>query len=128
MRTRIQFIAAIFFCVAMSACATATAPPNRGEEVDVCFYNFTEVFEKRIYPTLKETPGVADVREAYGACDARSVCVCYELTRSTSDSGSMEELMTWLRRRLRTSRVLPFRMTPISDNLLEVRFNAGFDD
>ncbi len=60
-------------------------------------------------------------------CDARSVCMCFELTRDASGSGSMEELMTWLRQRLRTSRVLPFRMIPKSDNLLEVRFHSGFE-
>ncbi len=126
MKTGFQSIVVILFCIGMSACATA--PPDRGEDVDVCFYDFTEVFDKRIYPVLKEAPGVAGVRKKYGVCDANSECACYELTRDASGSNSMEDLMSWLRHHLRTSRVLPFRMTPKTDNLLEVRFNAGFDE
>jgi hypothetical protein len=91
-------------------------------DLDLCFYEFTSVFEKRIYPVLTNAPGVTDIRRADELCDNASGCLCYELWYQ----GSLEEISTWLRQRLRTSEVLTFRLAPKGDNRLNVYFDGGF--
>ena len=91
-------------------------------DLDLCFYEFTSVFEKRIYPVLTETPGVTEIRRADELCNNASGCLCYELWYQ----GSLEEISTWLQQHLRTSRVLAFRLAPKGDNRLNVYFDGGF--
>ncbi|MBL6979396.1 MAG: hypothetical protein ISR61_10635 [Desulfobacteraceae bacterium] len=91
-------------------------------DLDLCFFEFTSVFEKRIYPVLTEAPGVTEIRRADELCDSASGCLCYELWYE----GSLEEISTWLQQRLRTSEVLTFRLAPKGDNRLNVYFDGGF--
>ena len=91
-------------------------------DLDLCFYEFTSVFEKRIYPVLTNAPGVTEIRLADELCNTASGCLCYELWYE----GSVEEISVWLRQRLRTSEVLTFRLAPKGDNRLNVYFDGGF--
>jgi len=91
-------------------------------DLDLCFYEFTSVFEKRIYPVLTEAPGVTEIRRADELCDSASGCLCYELWYQ----GSLEEISAWLQQHLRTSKVLAFRLAPKGDNRLNVYFDGGF--
>ena len=91
-------------------------------DLDLCFYEFTSVFEKRIYPVLTNAPGVTEIRRADELCDSASGCLCYELWYE----GSLEEISTWLQQHLRTSKVLAFRLAPKGDNRLNVYFDGGF--
>ena len=91
-------------------------------DLDLCFYEFTSVFEKRIYPVLSNAPAVTEIRRADELCDNASGCLCYELWYQ----GSFEEISTWLRQNLRTSEVLAFRLAPKGDNRLNVYFDGGF--
>ena len=91
-------------------------------DLDLCFFEFTSVFEKRIYPVLTEAPGVTEIRRADELCDSASGCLCYELWYE----GSLEEISAWLQQHLRTSKVLAFRLAPKGDNRLNVYFDGGF--
>jgi len=91
-------------------------------DLDLCFYEFTSVFEKRIYPVLTNAPGVTEIRRADELCDSASGCLCYELWYQ----GSLEEISVWLRQHLRTSEVLAFRLAPKGDGRLNVYFDGGF--
>lgn len=91
-------------------------------DLDLCFYEFTSVFEKRIYPVLTNAPGVTEIRRADELCDSVSGCLCYELWYE----GSLEEISVWLRTHLRTSEVLTFRLAPKGDGRLNVYFDGGF--
>jgi hypothetical protein len=91
-------------------------------DLDVCFFEFTEVFEKRIYPVLTHAPGVTEIRRAHELCDGAKGCLCYELWCE----GTVEEISAWLRQHLRTSEVLAFRLTPMGDGRLNVYFDGGF--
>ena len=90
--------------------------------LDVCFYEFTEVFEKRIYPVLTNAPGVTEIRRADELCDSLSGRLCYELLYHAP----LEELSAWLRQHLRTSEVLAFWLVPEGDGRLDVYFDGGF--
>ena len=90
--------------------------------LDICFYQFTSVFEKRIYPVLTRTPGVTEIRRADELCDGSSGCLCYELCYR----GSLGEISAWLRQHLRTSDVLAFRLAPKGNGRLNVYFDGGF--
>ena len=91
-------------------------------ELDLCFYEFTSVFEKRIYPVLTHAPGVTEIRRADELCESALGCLCYELWYE----GSLEEISVWLSQHLRTSKVLAFRLAPKGDNRLNVYFDGGF--
>jgi hypothetical protein len=94
--------------------------PSR--DLDVCFFEFTSVFEKRIFPVLTSAPGVTEIRRADELCDNTQGCICYELWYR----GSVEELSAWLRQHLRTSEVVPFRLVRKGDGRLNVYFDGGF--
>jgi hypothetical protein len=91
--------------------------------LDVCFFEFTNVMEKRIYILLTEAPGVSRVKRQFKPCNIGSTCICYTLNYA----GSQENLEFWLKRHLRTSHVLAFRTVPRGDNRLDVIFNGGFE-
>ena len=99
-----------------------TARPGTPQDLDICFYEFTSVFQKRIYPVLSGAPGVTEIRRADELCDGSTGCLCYELRHN----GSVEEISQWLKRRLRTSKVLAFRLEPKGEGRLNVHFNSGF--
>lgn len=96
--------------------------PLLDKDLDVCFYEFTEVLERRIYPTLRNAPGVTGFRRADKLCDRNKGCVCYTLRYE----GSSEELTAWLRHHLRTSQVLAFRIVPKNEGRLDLYFDGGF--
>lgn len=92
-------------------------------DTDVCFYKYTEVYEKRIYPVLSRAPGVLDIRRNQTLCEDGSRCLCYEL----GYQGTPESLEAYLRQNLRTSEVVPFRLVPKVEGRLEVYFHGGFE-
>lgn len=91
-------------------------------DLGVCFYEFSEVLEKRIYPILSQAPGVTDISRAESLCDDLTGCLCYTLHYH----GSVETLSSWLRSKLRTSQVVPFRLVPRQGGRLDVYFDGGF--
>ena len=90
--------------------------------LDVCFYEFTEVFKKRIYPVLANAPGVSEIKRINEVCDSLSGCLCYELLYNAP----LEVLCDWLSQHLRTSQVLAFWLVPKGDDRLDVYFDGGF--
>ena len=92
-------------------------------DMDVCFYKFTEVYEKRIYPVLSAAPGVTDIRQFDELCDQDKSCHCYELVYK----GNQETLSTYLRENLRISNVVPFKIKTVGEDRLQVLFHAGFE-
>jgi len=92
-------------------------------DMDVCFYKFTEVYEKRIYPVLNAAPGVTDILKVDELCDKEKSCHCYELVYK----GNQETLATYLRENLRTSNVVPFKIKTVGDDRMQVLFHAGFE-
>ncbi|BBO86027.1 hypothetical protein DSCO28_65930 [Desulfosarcina ovata subsp. sediminis] len=93
------------------------------QDLDICFYQFTDVYEKRIYPVLIKAPGLSEIRREDALCDDQTACRCYVLRYA----GNLDEISGYLRRNLRTSTVLPFRLVPKGYDLLEVHFERGFD-
>jgi hypothetical protein len=106
------------------------SPPHRARqpwsgptnEINLCFYDFTEVLRNRIYPVLNQAPGVTWLRRADELCEQGSDCLCYELWYQ----GSREDLETWLRHYLKTSKSVDFYITSNGPGRLEVHFNGGF--
>jgi hypothetical protein len=98
---------------------TRTVPPGH---LGLCFYEFTEVFEKRIYSVLAGAPGVTQIRRADDLCDSGQRCLCYELQHE----GTEAEISAWLHAHLRTSEVLAFRLAPKGGGRLNVYFDGGF--
>ena len=49
--------------------------------------------------------------------------LCYELWYD----GTLEEISRWLTRHLRTSKALAFRLEPMGEGRLNVRFDGGFE-
>lgn len=102
--------------------AAAPLPPSSAAsgEVTVSFYDYTEVFIPRIYRVLAAAPGVTDLNRLWSGPSSLSYSLAY--------SGRLENLEDWLRRELRTSLVVPFRIST-SDVLrrIDIYFDAGFD-
>ena len=92
-------------------------------EINLCFYDFTEVLRQRIYPVLNRAPGVTWLRRADELCSKGSDCLCYEIWYH----GSREDLETWLRRYLKTNKSVDFYITSNGPGRLEVHFNGGFN-
>jgi hypothetical protein len=91
-------------------------------DLDVCFYEFTRVFEKRIYPVLTDAPNVTGVQRLYDLCEGPR-CLCYALRYT----GPREDLEAYIRKNLRTNKILAFRMIPRGGNRLDILFDGGFD-
>ena len=102
--------------------ACATMPPPVPRDVATCFYDFTDVIEKRIYGVLQDAPGAQAVRRLWDACDD-AACLCYEVVYTRP----IDELAAWLREELPPTKVVPFRLVPVSDTRLEVVFKGGFE-
>ncbi len=92
-------------------------------EINLCFYDFTEVLSQRIYPVLNQAPGVTWLRRADELCSKGSDCLCYEIWYH----GSREDLEAWLRRYLKSSKSVEFYITSNGPGRLEVHFNGGFN-
>lgn len=91
-------------------------------DINLCFYDFTEVLANRIYPVLNQAPGVTWLRRADELCERDSDCLCYEIWYN----GSREDISAWLRQYLRTSKSVNFRLTSNGPGRLEVHFDGGF--
>ncbi len=94
--------------------------PGR-DDFDVCFYNFTNHFKAQIRPLLKKAPGVIRVRQVVEACDKKLSCLCYTLTYKAASPDAMEDLNSWLYKRLDASGELSFSMNRKAENRLEVQ-------
>ena len=108
----------------LAASSTVTTSPTyMTRDVATCFYDFTEVYEKRIHRVLSSAPGASDVRRIGTGGRDSSKLICYELQYEKS----LDELGAWLKENLRTSQVLPFRLVQKGDNRLEAWFHGGFE-
>jgi len=96
-------------------------PTGPARDLGVCFYDFTEVLEKRIYPVLARAPGVTEIRRADERCNAQG-CICY----AVGYKGSIEAISAWLREHLRLSCVLAFHLMPRGEGQLDLYFDGGF--
>ncbi len=103
------------------------ANPHRVEQpaplsrVTISFYDYTEVFIPRIYRVLITAPGVSNVQRLWEGPSSLSYSLEYH-------GAALEPLEDWLRRELRTSLVVPFRIhSDDTTRHMEVRFDAGFD-
>ena len=81
---------------------------------DVCFYNYVETFENRIFPMLKQYPGVTGIQRLYDRCGGIDSCVCYDLTVDSRRYRHMEELIQWLNGRLGASGLYHYKLKPLS--------------
>ncbi len=99
----------------------AIPPPQKPiSAVTVSFFNYTDVYIPRIYQVLASAPGVRDLRRLWSSDAALSYSLDY--------AGRLEPLEAWLREKLRTSVVVPFRIsTDVGANQLNVYFDAGFE-
>ncbi|HDS15348.1 MAG TPA: hypothetical protein ENN66_01775 [Proteobacteria bacterium] len=95
---------------------------TRARPVTVCFYEFTEVYQDRIYPLLAEAPGVSNLRRSWKNCGGRQTCLCYILTYD----GPLDKLILRLKRHLPIKRIIPIRAQATNENLLEIFFDSGF--
>lgn len=95
--------------------------PAAGRDVRVCFYNFGDYFDMRIHPLLRQAPGVIRVHRTYRECGTKLVCLCYALKYNAASPYFMEELKSWLYKRLSASGELSFSMTRKTETLLEVQ-------
>ncbi|MEA3332327.1 MAG: hypothetical protein U9Q58_01855 [Pseudomonadota bacterium] len=91
-------------------------------DLNLCFYDFTETLSDRIYPVLNQAPGVTWLRRADELCNRDSDCLCYEIWYN----GTREDMSTWLKQYLRTSKSVNFRLTSNGPGRLEVHFDGGF--
>ena len=94
---------------------------------DICFYDYIENFENKIFPMLKQYPGVTGIQRLYDKCGSTASCVCYELSVDSKRYGRMEELMQWLDGRLGASGVYHYKLNPLSGESLRIIFNSGFE-
>ncbi|RJQ48783.1 MAG: hypothetical protein C4530_24115 [Desulfobacteraceae bacterium] len=92
-------------------------------DLGICFFRFTEVYEKRLYPILSEAPGIASIRRADELCAQEGSCLCYELEYQ----GGQEKLSAYLNKNLRTSNTVPFKIKSKGENRLELHFHGGFE-
>lgn len=90
--------------------------------VTTCFYNFTEIYQSRIYPTLSEAPGVTTIERQWSSCRQPNPCLCYILTYD----GPIDELSAIIRQRLPVNKAVPFRCLAKGPDRLEVTFDSGF--
>ena len=120
------FSALVFLSVAILmfniGCATAPSYPQKGDKT-ACFHDFTDVYTKRIYPVLRNAPGVQALERNWRACPANVNCICYDLQYTRS----LEELEMWINRQLPTSGAIPFRTVPRGYDWLEIYFDGGFE-
>lgn len=91
-------------------------------DINLCFYDFTEVLKNRIYPVLNQAPGVTWLRRADELCDASCDCLCYEIWYN----GTQEDISAWLRQYLRTAKSVNFQIISNGPGRLEVHFDGGF--
>ena len=92
-------------------------------DMEVCFYQFPEVYEKRIYSVLNEAQGVTDIRPANDLCSQEGSCLCYVLAYQ----GTRQMLRHYLQKNLRTSNALTYKIKPKGKGRLEVHFHGGFE-
>jgi hypothetical protein len=110
----------LFFLIAGGCASTPYPPPSR--DVSACFYDFTDIYVKRIHTVLTRAPGVNSVQRLPYKGEEPEQCLCYQLLYS----GNMEELKSWLINELPTSTAVPFRIVPTGNRRLEVYFDGGF--
>ena len=94
---------------------------------DVCFYNYLETFENKIFPMLKQYPGVTGVQRLYDRCGGFDSCACYDLTVDSRRYRHMEELIQWLDGRLGASGLYHYKLKSLSGKTLRVIFSRGFE-
>ncbi len=115
---------ALFAVIMCSSCAQSVNHHHHhgyGGDVSTCFYDFTDVYKKRIFSVLKSAPGAHYVTRVDDYC--KGDCLCYELEYD----GSIESLETWLTDNLRTNKVLEFKLVRKGNRRLEAYFQGGFD-
>jgi hypothetical protein len=101
--------------------------PVPQKSFDLCFYDYLEDFETRIYPMLKRYPGVNGIRRLYNRCANASSCVCYEITVDSKQYEKMEELTQWLDSNLEHAVAYRYKLKPLSSASIRIIFNKGFN-
>lgn len=109
-------------CMAGGCASTPSASRTDPRDFSACFYDFTDVYVKRIYGVLTQAPGASNVHRIWPETEDPDRSICYELIYDRP----VEELETWLRKELPTSKVVPFRLESKGDSRLEVYFDGGF--
>jgi len=94
---------------------------------DICFYDYVKNFENKIFPMLKQYPGVTGIQRLYDRCGSTASCVCYDLSVDSKRYGRMEELIQWLDGRLAASASYHYKLKPLSGESLRIVFNRGFE-
>jgi hypothetical protein len=121
--TTLVFLSTLLFVTGGCATTPSTPPPGPdSRDLSACFYDFTDVYVKRIHGVLTRAPGASNVHRIRPQNDEPERCICYALIYDRP----MEELDAWLRKELPTSNVVPFRLKPVGENRLEVYFDGGF--
>lgn len=121
--SKLLTIVALLTLGLFSACAGPPGPtPSGPRQLEACFYNLNEVYSNRVYRCLKNIPGVFSINRSWNQCRGRETCLCYELLYD----GPIDELIFNLRKRLPTSKTIPFRCRAAGENRLEVIFDGGF--
>ena len=92
--------------------------------VSTCFYDSSEVVEKRIPLIISGADGVKGIRRLWTECKAGDRCLCYEVKYK----GDINEYVSYIQDRLRRSSVRSFRLEPKGDDRLEVYFDWEFKE
>jgi len=101
--------------------------PSYLSDFDLCFYDYIDNFEGRIYPMLKNYPGVIRIQRLYNKCKGVSSCVCYEISVNSKRYRKMEELIQWLRGSLNGSGAYRYNLKPVSGKSIRIFFTRGFE-
>jgi len=102
-------------------------PVSHPRNFDICFYDYVKNFENKIFPMLKQYPGVTGIQRLYDRCGSTASCVCYDLSVDSKRYGRMEELIQWLDGRLAASASYHYKLKPLSGESLRIVFNRGFE-
>ncbi len=94
---------------------------------DLCFIDFKPSFRNRVFPILKQYPGITGIKPLYEACTPNAPCLCYLLTTDAKNHKAMDNLMIWLDTKLSRTRNLTYTMVPETESTLKIFFKPGFD-
>ena len=92
--------------------------------VSTCFYDSSEILEKRISLIISGADGVKGIKRLWTECKANDECLCYEVKYK----GDINDFISYVQDRLQKSSVHSFRMEPKGDDRLEVYFDLEFEE
>ncbi len=92
--------------------------------LSTCFYDCSDVVERRIPIILSDAPGVKKIKRLWTDCESEKKCVCYE----SLYKGDINDLASWVQNKIRNTSVRSFRLEPKGDDRLEVHFNWDYNE